>query len=168
PEGVVARSRHKLIRRIYRNKGPNVLVPLDEYDKIKRYGLAIHGAIDGWVLTVSFMVKNNDPKILASYFLEFVTEAEGAPRCIRMDAGCEANMQKSFRWFHGYEMAGEKGVVIGSSPSNQKMCQILLHTNISTRAGYGQTRMERPSNQTSERRRNPWQARNLLPPSGLK
>jgi hypothetical protein len=50
PEGVEARSRHKLIRRIYRNKGPNFLVHLDGYDKIKRYGLAIHGAIDGWVL----------------------------------------------------------------------------------------------------------------------
>lgn len=40
-----------------------------------------------------------------------------------MDAGTEngviANMQKSFRWFHGDEMAGEKSVIIGTSPSNQ-------------------------------------------------
>ncbi|XP_053389619.1 uncharacterized protein LOC128552596 [Mercenaria mercenaria] len=80
PEGVEARRRHRLIRRIYRNKGPNFLVHMDGYDKIKRYGLAIHGAIDGYsrrVLWLKVNRTNNDPKVVASYFLEFVTEAKG-------------------------------------------------------------------------------------------
>ena len=47
PEGVEARRSHRLVRRVYRNKGPNFLVHVDGYDKIKRYGFAIHGAIDG-------------------------------------------------------------------------------------------------------------------------
>ncbi|XP_045208788.2 uncharacterized protein LOC123560686 [Mercenaria mercenaria] len=128
PEGVEARRRHRLIRRKYRNKGPNSLAHMDGYDKIKRYGLAIHGATDGnsrRVLWLKVNRTNNDPKVVASYFLEVVTEAKGAQRCIRMDAGSEngvvANMQKSFRWFHGDEMAGAKSVLIGSSPSNQRI-----------------------------------------------
>jgi len=40
-----------------------------------------------------------------------------------MDAGTEngvmANMQKAFRWNHEDGMAGEKSVLIGTSPSNQ-------------------------------------------------
>jgi hypothetical protein len=47
PDGVAARLRHRLIRRVYVSKGPNYLLHLDGYDKIKRYGFAIHGAIDG-------------------------------------------------------------------------------------------------------------------------
>lgn len=47
PEGVSSRRSHRLIRRTYRSKGPNYLIHTDGYDKIKQYGFAIHGAIDG-------------------------------------------------------------------------------------------------------------------------
>lgn len=47
PEGIERRLSHRLSRREYFNKGPNYLVHVDGYDKIKRFGFAIHGAIDG-------------------------------------------------------------------------------------------------------------------------
>ena len=48
PEGVEHRSQHRLRRRIYRCKGPNYLWHIDGDDKLKPFGLCIHGAIDGF------------------------------------------------------------------------------------------------------------------------
>lgn len=50
PAGVELRRRHALHRRVYRNPGPNFALHLDGYDKIKSFGFAIHGAIDGCVI----------------------------------------------------------------------------------------------------------------------
>ena len=47
PAGVAARRSHRLRRREYNSKGPNYLVHIDGYDKLKPFGFAIHGAIDG-------------------------------------------------------------------------------------------------------------------------
>lgn len=65
-EGVERRRKHRLKRRLYQNKaytngyyawrlplsflyvqGPNFVWHLDGYDKLKPYGFAIHGCIDG-------------------------------------------------------------------------------------------------------------------------
>ena len=48
PEGVTARSRHRLQRRVYNAREPNYVCHIDGYDKIKPYGFTIHGAIDGY------------------------------------------------------------------------------------------------------------------------
>lgn len=47
PEGVADRSTRTLRRRQYTNDGPNFLIHVDGYDKLKKYGICIHGAIDG-------------------------------------------------------------------------------------------------------------------------
>ena len=47
PDGVMSRKKRRLRRRVYVNKGPHYLVHVDGYDKLKPYGSAIHGAIDG-------------------------------------------------------------------------------------------------------------------------
>ena len=44
PEGVRRRSRHRLQRRQYHEKGPNFIWHLDEYDRLKPYKL--------WVLRI--------------------------------------------------------------------------------------------------------------------
>ena len=49
PEGVEARRSGTLRRRAYTNQGPNYLIHLDGYDKLKRFGLCVHGCIDGQV-----------------------------------------------------------------------------------------------------------------------
>ena len=48
PERVALRSKHKLRRRKYYAKGPNVIWHLDRNDKLKPYGFSIHGCIDGF------------------------------------------------------------------------------------------------------------------------
>ena len=48
PEGVSARSRHKLQRPLYNARRPNYVWHIGGYDKIKPYGFAIHGSIDGY------------------------------------------------------------------------------------------------------------------------
>ena len=47
PEGVEDRQRRTFVRRSYINKGPNYLIHVDGYDKLKRFGFPIHVAIDG-------------------------------------------------------------------------------------------------------------------------
>ena len=47
PKGLERRRAHRLKRRVYTAKGPNYVIHVDGYDKIKPYGFSIHGAIDG-------------------------------------------------------------------------------------------------------------------------
>ncbi|XP_060581745.1 uncharacterized protein LOC132738294 [Ruditapes philippinarum] len=46
--GVNLRLRRRLRRRIYVNRGPNFIIHIDGYDKLKPFGISIHGAI--WLL----------------------------------------------------------------------------------------------------------------------
>lgn len=130
PEGVSLRSQHCLSRRQYYNQGPNFLVHIDGYDKLKPFGFCIHGAICGFSrrilwLRVASARTNNNPRVVASYFLDYVEEIAGVPRCIRIDAGTEnghiEDMQKAFHWNDDDAMTGDKSVIIGSSTSNQRI-----------------------------------------------
>ena len=47
PYGVEERRSHRLHGRTYRSEGPNEVSHMDGYDKLKPYGFAIHGCIDG-------------------------------------------------------------------------------------------------------------------------
>ena len=92
PAGVEARSRHCLRRRIYTCKGPNYIWYIDGYDKLKPYGFCIHGAIDGYtrrILWLEVGPSNNDPAIIASYFLKYVITHGLTARVIRADLGTE-------------------------------------------------------------------------------
>ena len=48
PVGVDKRKSRKLTRREYHSFGPNHTWHIDSYDKLKPFGIAIHGAIDGY------------------------------------------------------------------------------------------------------------------------
>lgn len=52
PAGNALRRSHRLHRRVYTNDGPNQIVHIDGYDKLKPFGLCIHGAIDGYNLVL--------------------------------------------------------------------------------------------------------------------
>ena len=72
PRGVEARQAHRLRRRIYTTCGPNALWHMDGYDKLKPFGICIHGCIDGYsryVLWMETYTTNNDPKVIASYYM---------------------------------------------------------------------------------------------------
>nr|XP_022321063.1 uncharacterized protein LOC111123185 [Crassostrea virginica] len=111
---------------MYLNNGPNYLVHVDGYDKLKPFGFAIHGAMCGFsrrILWLKVARTNNDPSVVASYFLKYLEEINSAPRCVRIDAGTEnvyiEDIQKSFRWYHNDDMCGEKSVIKGRSMCNQ-------------------------------------------------
>ncbi|MCW4346838.1 MAG: hypothetical protein N0E48_26295, partial [Candidatus Thiodiazotropha endolucinida] len=90
PEGVAMRKAHRLGRRLYYASGPNYIWHVDGYDKLKPYGFCIHGCIDGYsrkILWLEVASSNNDPSLIASYYLDTLKELGVAPRLLRCDMG---------------------------------------------------------------------------------
>ncbi|XP_020901510.1 uncharacterized protein LOC110240064 [Exaiptasia diaphana] len=128
PVGVENRSRRRLRRREYRGRGPNFIWHMDGYDKLKPYGMAIHGAIDGYsrrLLWLEVGTTNNDPSVTARYFLDYVKQVGGVPRIARTDAGTEnvtiCGIQRFFRANCTDSFNGEKSFMYGASVSNQRI-----------------------------------------------
>ena len=48
PEEVDSRKRKSLRRRTYEAKGPNIVLHIDGYDKLKPYGVCVYGGIHGF------------------------------------------------------------------------------------------------------------------------
>ncbi len=95
PEGVNRRKSHRLIRRKYSNPGPNFVWHMDGYEKLKPYGFAIHGAIDGFsrkILWLRVARSNNDPKIIANYYLSALKQFGKVPTLLRCDQGKEITL----------------------------------------------------------------------------
>ncbi|CAC5383264.1 unnamed protein product [Mytilus coruscus] len=91
-EEVALRSQRRLIKRQYFCLGPNYLIHVDGYDKLKPYGIAIHGGIDGFsrkVLWLKAGPSNNDPRYIANFYINFIKENCRIPAIIRSDAGTE-------------------------------------------------------------------------------
>ncbi|PIK40702.1 hypothetical protein BSL78_22457 [Apostichopus japonicus] len=64
PQGVALRSSRRIIRREYICPGPNYLIHIDGYDKLKQFGFPVHAAIDGFSLTILWLYvgkTNNNP-----------------------------------------------------------------------------------------------------------
>ena len=55
PAGISIRKRKRLRRRQYVSKGPNYVWHIDSYDKLKPYGIAINGCIDGFSRNVIWL-----------------------------------------------------------------------------------------------------------------
>ena len=128
PEGVNARSRHRMRRRLYTAKEPNYLWHIDGYDKLKPFGFCIHGAIDGYsrrVLWLEVANTNNDPEIIGSYFIDYVNVVGGTACITRADRGTEnvhvECMQRFFRRLSQDDFAGDKSFMYGRSTSNQRI-----------------------------------------------
>lgn len=86
PSGIAERSRHRLKRRKYKVPGPNFLWHIDGYDKLKPFGFAIHGCIDGFsrkILWLEVAVSNNKPEIIAYYYLKTLEKLKLLPTLIR-------------------------------------------------------------------------------------
>jgi len=75
-------------RRNYFACGPNFIWHLDGYDKLKPFGLCISAAIDQFlrkIIWLNVYKTNNDPRIIAGYFIEAVQEVCGCPRVVHGD-----------------------------------------------------------------------------------
>lgn len=92
PRGVAIRKHRRLQRRAYHSEGPNMVWHMDGYDKIKPYGIAVHGCIDGFsrkIIWLQAYRTNNDPTIIAGYYLQAVQSLGGTARIVRADMGTE-------------------------------------------------------------------------------
>ena len=128
PAGVELRKAHRLHRRVYCAKGPNYIWHIDGYDKLKPYGFCIHGAMDGFsrkIIWLEVSDTNNDPHLIAKYYLDALKENEKAPRILRSDAGTENTMvlllQQYFRHDSIDHFAGSRSTIVGKSTSNQRI-----------------------------------------------
>lgn len=128
PNGVEMRKAHRLQRRFYCAKGPNNVWHVDGYDKLKPFGFCIHGAIDGFsrkLIWLEVSDTNNNPKLIAKYYLDALNEIGKAPRILRCDAGTENSvvclLQQFFRNDATDPFARSRSVIVGKSTSNQRI-----------------------------------------------
>ena len=67
----------------YRSEGPNTCWHVDGYDKLKSYGLPIHGCIDGYarkLIWLNVSRSNNKSLVPASYYLDTVKSLGFCPK----------------------------------------------------------------------------------------
>lgn len=123
PEGVENRARKRLKRRVYYARGPNFIWHTDGYDKLKPFGFAIHGAIDGYsrrIMWLEVAPSNNNPKVTAKYFIDCLRSIKGAPKFVRSDCGTEnvyiAGIQRFLK-----RDSNDECFLYGRSVSNQRI-----------------------------------------------
>lgn len=127
PTGVSLRHRRRFVRRSYCAAGPNQVWHVDGYDKLKPFGIAISGCIDGYsrrVMWLSSGSTNNDPAVIAHHYLQCVSSC-GLPARLRTDCGTEngdmAAIHCSLREDHTDEFAGSVSHMYGTSTANQRI-----------------------------------------------
>lgn len=126
--GVQSRSRRRFVRRAYHSRGPNEVWHVDGYDKLKPFGIAIRGCIDGFSRKIMWLrcgKSNNDPEIIAQNYIQCVSEFGVVPMHLRTDCGTEnglmAALHCSLRSVHSDEFAGARSHMYGTSLSNQRI-----------------------------------------------
>lgn len=121
PEGRDLRSARRLRRRNYMSMGPNYRWHIDGYDKLKPYGFPVHGCIDGYsrkIIWLRVSRTNNNPNVIAQFYLEAVLEQEGCPTKMRSDCGTENGVVAAMQC---YFCDSEEAYAYGSSPHNQRI-----------------------------------------------
>lgn len=91
-DGVNARRRRRLIRRSKHSRGPNYCLHVDGYDKLKPFGISIHGCMDGFSRKIMWLTAshtNKNPRHVARNYVEHLKRYKRVPRLIRTDAGTE-------------------------------------------------------------------------------
>ncbi|XP_051798985.1 uncharacterized protein LOC127532017 [Acanthochromis polyacanthus] len=128
PCGTENRSRRKFVRRAYHSMGPNETWHIDGYDKLKPFGIAISGCIDGFSRKIMWLncgKTNNNPSVIAQYYINCVVEHGVFPKRLRTDCGTEngimAALHCTLRSEHTDEFAGAKSHMYGTSTSNQRI-----------------------------------------------
>lgn len=128
PAGIENRSRHRLKRRLYDVPRPNHLWHVDGFDKLKEYGMAISGCVDGFsckVIWCQVATTNNKPQVIAYYYLCAIKEHNSLPAIVRSDRGTEntliESMQKILRHDHEDAAAKEYSFLKGKSTANERI-----------------------------------------------
>lgn len=102
PDGVEERRNRVIKRRRYESNGPWGVFHMDGNDKLKRFGFAIHGCIDGFsrkLMWLSVSTTNNDPLVIANYYLICIKKYKQVPQLLRMDGGTENIYCRDMQFF---------------------------------------------------------------------
>ena len=128
PNGVRRRFRHVFRRRMYTNPGPNYIIHLDGWDKLKPFGISVHGAIDGFsrkMLWLESCPSNKDPSVIAQFFVDHIRNTGGVPVMVFAELGTEnchvRDIQRILRWNHNDQHNGMNSFRYTKSPHNQRM-----------------------------------------------
>ena len=128
PDGVEERKRRRLRRREYSSLGPNFVWHVDGYDKLKEFGFPIHGCIDGYsrkILWLELSRTNNNPAVIAAFYIDCLRELGGCPVILSTDPGSEnctmAAMQVRLRSECTDAYASEKSHRFVESRRNQRI-----------------------------------------------
>lgn len=120
------RKAHILQRRVHVNalKRSNYVWHVDGYDKLKPFGFFIHGCIDGYsrrIMWLQVASNNNNPAIIAKYYLDCLKHFNIAPRVLRAYKGTKNSrlsfLQPFFRDASADRTAGLKSFINGKSTS---------------------------------------------------
>ncbi|KAJ8047915.1 hypothetical protein HOLleu_00032 [Holothuria leucospilota] len=123
PVGVRLRSTQQIVRRTYHSRGPNFVWHVDGYDKLKKYGIAISGCIDGFsrkIIWLEASYTNNNPALIAGYFVNAVQACGGCPSIVRADMGTENVLIEQMQNFFRRNQANNS-FVYGKSTRNQRI-----------------------------------------------
>ena len=122
PDGVQARKRNRLKRRIYTTPGLIFIWHVDGHDRLKDFGFYIHGAIDGFskkLLWIEVATTNKDPYVIAYYYLKTIMKF--IPTLVRSDAVTEnvviESLHTALRTGQPDDLSGEKSFLIGKKRS---------------------------------------------------
>ncbi|KAJ8024871.1 hypothetical protein HOLleu_34905 [Holothuria leucospilota] len=128
PEGVELRRRRRLVRRRYYSKGPNYICHMESYDKLKPYGIAINGCIDGFSRKLLWPQANytsTNPRNIPDYFMTPLESIGGCPLVVRADRGTEnsvvAILQRYLRREGNDNSGGERSFLYGCSNNNWRI-----------------------------------------------
>ncbi|XP_030612236.1 uncharacterized protein LOC115799291 [Archocentrus centrarchus] len=128
PQGIAMRTRRRFTRRTYHSMGPNYIWHVDGYDKLKPFGLALSGCIDGFSRRMMWLVcgaTNNNPSVIALNYINCVKSLGVIPMRLRTDLGTEngtlAAIQCTLRHAHTDYYAGSSSHSYGSSTGNQRI-----------------------------------------------
>jgi len=122
PDASALRRARKLHRRSYVSPGPNATWHVGGYDKLKPYGLPIHGCVDGFcgIMWLKVCKSSNDPVIPSSYFLHTVEENKVRPMLVQTDCGTEDGILAALTYsaYYSGEVAAHR---YSSSHANQRI-----------------------------------------------
>ena len=112
PNGSENQKAHRLRRRQSVLVGPNFWWHADGYDKLKPYGLPMHGYVDGFsrkILWLKVSRTNNDPIVPAYFYIETVKKMGFCPQYLWTDCGTENGIIAGIQCFFLSEDAHRYG-----------------------------------------------------------
>ena len=122
PDGVMGRFKSAIKRRSYHVPGPNSVWHVDGYHKLIRWGIVIHGAVDGYSRLPVYLraASNNKAITVLKWFLEATTQY-GLPSRIRCDKGGENTLISQFMLTHPARGPGRRSCITGKSIHNVRI-----------------------------------------------